>query len=123
VGYYEIIVRNTFVERDIAVGIRLGPRARTLELHKVRVPARVCLSKPLLKHRAGVDVPVSTTHLKDTPVELEDARIYFCVRSSVTKCGVVEPINILSYKWADDARMLQSSESEMGWVRQGVTDG
>jgi hypothetical protein len=62
------------------------------------------------------------TH-KDTPVELKDAHIYFCVRSSVTQRCVVEPIDILSYKWADYASMLQRSESEMGWVWQGVPDG
>ena len=69
-----------------------------------------------LKHRAGVDVPVSTMHFlistdarsgmpeqrrhdrEDAPVELKDARINFCCQSSVTQRGVVEPIDILSYK-------------------------
>lgn len=82
VRYDEIIVRNTSVEYDldkkyldqilqarnffssmyIAVRIRLGLRACMLKLRKVRVPARVCLSDPLLKHRTGVKVPVLTTY-------------------------------------------------------------
>lgn len=46
----------------ITVGIHLGLRACTLKLRKERVPAWVCLSKPFLKHRTRVEVPVSTTH-------------------------------------------------------------
>jgi len=41
----------------------------------------------------------------------------------MAQCGVVESIDILSYKWANYASMLQRCESEMGWVRQGATDG
>ena len=55
-------------------------------------------------------------------MELKDVRVYFCFQSSVTQRGVVEPIDILSYKWTDYASMLQRSEGEMGWV-QGVSDG
>ena len=40
----------------ITIGICLGLCARALELGEKRAPARVRLSKPLLKHRTGVDV-------------------------------------------------------------------
>lgn len=123
VRHDEIIVRNTFVERNIAVGIRLGLRACTLKLRKERVPARVCSSEPLLKHCAGVDVPVLTSYFKDTPVELKDVRVCFCFQWSVAQRGVVEPIDVLSDEWTNHASMLQCSEGEMCWVRQGTTDG
>jgi len=65
---------------------------------------------------------IGRTH-KDTPVELKDARVYFCSQESVAQRGVVEPIDVLSYKWTNYAGMLQCGEGEMGWVRQGATDG
>jgi hypothetical protein len=85
----------------IAIGICLGLRACALDLGKERVPARVCLPKPLLEHRARVDVALPAVHLllfddpsiiiggnmlgrtdKDTPVELEDVPIYLGFRQN-----------------------------------------
>jgi hypothetical protein len=48
--------------RNIAIGICLGLRACALQLSDERVPARVGLAEPLLKHCAWVDVSILTMH-------------------------------------------------------------
>lgn len=119
----------------IAIGICLGLRACALELGKERVPTRVRLPKPLLEHRAGVDVALPAVHLllfddpsiiiggnrlgrtdKDTSVELEDVPIYLGFRQNAAQRHMVQSVDVLGYKGTNDAGVLQGGEREMGWV-------